>query len=285
MDSSHPSDAQILQALQSSGFLFEQEVATQLEAHDFHVETSWPYLDPDTKKSREIDLRAIKTVLHDEENRIQILVELLVECKDSSSPLVFLERHKNRRELEHSSPKEYVFPRKQYKKQLNEKSYREVPAFIHLSLAESHYYFRDGTKATQFTKVVRKGSNWVANHDGIYDSLFLPMAKVLEARIMSLPKAFRVGEWCQVWLFFPVVVLRDHLASISCEAQDKEINHKGRISFVRNLDSDSLKGNYLVDFVTNEHLGEYLETEIGTFANAVIELSSASPSLLRGESA
>lgn len=285
MSSTNPTNDQILGALEGSGFLFEQEVATTLESYGFHVETSWPYLDPDTKKSREIDLRAIKNYLQDENNKLQVFVELLVECKDSRSPLVFFERRKNKRELEASSPKEYIFPKKTYRQILSENSYREVPAFVHLDLAPTHYYFQDSNKATQFTKIVRKGSNWVANHDGIYDSLFLPMAKVLETRIKSIPKTHRPGEWCTVWLYFPVVVIRDHLISLSGNSENHELIPKGRISFVRNLDSDSLQGSYLVDFVTSEYLERYLDKDVGVFAKAVSDLALSSPSLLRGENA
>jgi len=109
--SSIPTDQQILGALECSGFLFEQEVATTLESSGFHVETSWAYLDPDMEKSREIDLRAVKNVLNDEQLGLQVFVELLVECKNSDSPLVFLERPKNKRELEAPQPREYVFAR------------------------------------------------------------------------------------------------------------------------------------------------------------------------------
>ena len=283
MTSAQPTDDQVLIALERSGFLFEQEIATLLERNDFHVETSWPYLDPDTKKSREIDLRAIKNVLHSDELKLQVFVEILVECKDSGSPLVFLERQKNKRELEQSSPRQYVFPHKTYHKSIGQNSYREVPAFLHLGLASSHYYFNHANKATQFSKIVRKGSDWVANHEGIYDSLFLPIAKALDARVKSLPKSGVTGDWRTVWLFFPVVVLRDHLLSLSVSGSDKSLTPRGRITFVRNLDSDALKGEYLIDFVTSHHLQDYLDNDVGKFAKAVAGLAISSASLVRGD--
>ncbi|WGK88340.1 hypothetical protein [Pseudomonas migulae] len=283
MSSPHPTNEQILTALEKSGFLFEQEIATALENNGFHVETSWPYLDQDTKKSREIDLRAVKTFLHNEELKIQVFAEILVECKDSSSPFVFLERQKNKRELTASRPKEYVFPRKTYRKNVSDNSFKEVPAFAHLGLASSHYYFNEPSKTTQFSKVVRKGSDWVANHEGIYDSLFLPIAKALDARVKSLPSSGQTGDWRIVWLFFPVVVLRDHLMTLTVTGQDKCLTEKGRITFVRNLDSDILKGDYLVDFVTSEYLQSYIDNDVGKFASAVAELGLSSPSLLRGD--
>ena len=283
MTTPHPSDSQILSALENSGFLFEQEIATLLEDNGFHVETSWPYLDLDTKKSREIDLRAIKIVLQSEDLKLQIFVELLVECKDSDAPFVFLERQKNKRELQHQSPKEYVFPKKHYRHDLGAGSYREIPAFEHLGLGASHYYFKDQKKATQFSKIVRKGSDWVANHEGIYDSLFLPVAKALEARVKSLPKSGHTGEWRTVWLFFPVIVLRDHLKALSILGNERTLTNKSRVTFVRNMESDVLKGEYLIDFVTSSCMQNYLDDDVGAFADAVANLGLSSPTLLRGD--
>ncbi|EJM80472.1 hypothetical protein [Pseudomonas sp. GM60] len=283
MSSPHPTDEQILTALEKSGFLFEQEIATILEGNGFHVETSWSYLDLDTKKSREIDLRAVKTYLHNEEHKIQIFAEILVECKDSSSPFVFLERQKNKRETTTFHPKEYIFPRKTYRKELSANSFREIPAFTHLGLAPSHYYFKYPNKATQFSKIVRKGSDWVANHEGIYDSLFLPIAKAVDASLKSLPGSRNTGEWRIVWLIFPVVVLRDHLMTLTMDGEDKSLTEKGRVTFVRNLDSDTLKGDYLVDFVTSHYLQNYLDNDVGQFVSAIADLSISSPELIRGD--
>lgn len=285
MTTPHPSDSQILSALESSGFLFEQEIATLLETNGFHVETSWPFLDADTKKSREIDLRATKNFLHSDDLKLQVFAELLVECKDSDAPFVFLERQKNKREQQRQNPKEYVFPKKHYRHDLGVGSYREVPAFEHLGLGASHYYFKEQNKATQFSKIVRKGSDWVANHEGIYDSLFLPMAKALEARVKSLPKSGQTGKWRTIWLFFPVVVLRDHLMALSISGHEKHLANRSRVTFIRNMDSDVLKGEYLVDFVTSGCLQSYLDNDVGVFAKATADLGLSSPALLRGDDA
>lgn len=282
MSTPYPSTEQILAALDKSGFMFEQEIATVLESGEFHVETSWPYLDSDTKKSREIDLRAVKSYLHSEEHKIQVFAEILIECKDSSSPFVFLERPKNKREATNFRPKEYIFPCKTYREDVSENSFMEVPAFSHLKLASSHYYFKSPNKATQFSKVVRKGSDWVANHDGIYDSVFLPIAKATESRLASL-KSRNSGEWRVVWLIFPVVVLRDNLMALTVRDGEKILTGQGRVTFVRNLESDTLKGDYLVDFVTSSYFQEYLSKDIAGFASAVVELCVSSPSLVRGD--
>ena len=58
---------------------------------------------------------------------------------------------------------------------------------------------------------------------------------------------------------------------------------QGRVTFVRNLDSETLKGDYVVDFVTSHYLQSYLSNDIGTFASAIVDLSISSPGLIRGD--
>ena len=65
--SDSPSPEAIVAALKKSGYLMEQEVATQLENLGFNVWTNWAFEDSDEGKSREMDIRAIKRVAHNEE--------------------------------------------------------------------------------------------------------------------------------------------------------------------------------------------------------------------------
>src|SRR5690606_27922330 len=123
-----------------------------------------------------------------------------IECKDSDSPFVFLENLKNQRELSHPVPAEYVFPVTHYEESLGANTYRQVHPFVHLGLKDRHYYFGAPKKATQFAKVVRKGKDWVANHEGVYDSLVLPRAKALEFSKTDLGRYAR-SESKAVWLF------------------------------------------------------------------------------------
>ena len=47
---SQPTEEQIIAALEKSGYLFEQDVATILENLEFHVETNYAYTDLDEDK-------------------------------------------------------------------------------------------------------------------------------------------------------------------------------------------------------------------------------------------
>lgn len=43
----------------------------------------------------------------------------------------------------------------------------------HYGLQHEHYYYEEPKKSVQFAKIVRKGSDWFALHENVYDALIL----------------------------------------------------------------------------------------------------------------
>jgi len=73
--------------------------------------------------------------------------------------------------------------------------------------------------------------------------------------------------------------------TLDASRSGRELKPRGRVTFVRNLDSDALKGDYLVDFVTYQYLSSYIANDIIRFADSVASLGRDKPSLLRGDDA
>lgn len=212
-------------------------------------------------------------------------VELLVECKDMDAPLVFITRPKNSREIGHPRPVEYLFPRGTYTKRLSANTTQDVDAFLHLDLPPHHYYYQQSEKATQFAKIVRKGSDWQATHEGIYDALILPMAKALEARKLAVKEIVKGHVHRAVWLFFPMVVLSGNLLSVKTGESPLKVVDRQRVTFVRELQSEVVSGHYLTDFVRFDHLYKFIDTELMPFVERVAELAKQKPKLVRGDEA
>lgn len=103
-----PTVEEIISALKESGYLMEQEVASQLEALGFQVYTNTAYQDPEEGKSREIDVRAVKRIAYNEEKKIVVFAEMIVECKNNSNPFIFIERTKNSAD-QRKHPQEFLF--------------------------------------------------------------------------------------------------------------------------------------------------------------------------------
>jgi hypothetical protein len=250
MTAAAPSVDEIMAAVKESGYLMEQEVATQLERQGLHVRTNVAFEDPDEGKSCEIDVTAIRRVAHDDQAKLSAFVELIVECKNSLNPFVFIARPKNEID-KYAQPQEFVFPfHYTMVKDLGggQGSSREVSAFHHLGFDEVYAEHQNAWKAVQFCRIDRKGNGWHANHGGLYDAIFYPMAKAIVARKKEVPRATRPDEWRYFWLFFPLVVTSGDLFLINSAAATPTPEPVDHVTFKRELKSGKLSGG-LLEFI------------------------------------
>ena len=275
-----PSSEDIVDALKQSGYLMEQEVATQLEALNFHVWTNWAFEDSDEGKSREIDVRATKMVAQNKDKKLSAHLEIIAECKNSTNPFVFIGRPKNQTDKNHP-PQELVFPIFQYEAEKEVESgsqvrkARQKNAFFHLEFDKVHYDFAKETKAVQFCRIVRKGKHWHANHGGLYDSIFYPMAKAITARKHKvLLKGTRLDDWCYFWFFVPIVVISGDLFYVDSTETDPEPQLKDYVTFKREIQSKKLKGTFAIDFIRQNRLENFVSDCLQPLVTRMADLTT-----------
>ena len=257
--STSPSNDDIVQALKKSGYLMEQEVATQFETLGFHVNTNWGFKDADEGKSREIDVRAIKRVAYNEKKCLSAYVEFLVECKNSLNPFVFIARQKNKVD-NFNVPEELVFPVSKYemsRKIDSSKSQTQLKEpFFHLGFDRVHYDFTRDYKAVQFCQLYRKEKRWLANHGGLYDAIFYPIAKAVTVQKKKIsPK--HTDKWRNFWFFIPIVVVSGEIYSVDSTQPDPRPQIANYLTFKREIRSGSLDGKFAIDFVHQEYLTDF----------------------------
>ena len=269
--SDSPSPEAIVTALKKSGYLMEQEVATQLEKLGFTVWTNWAFEDSDEGKSREMDIRAIKRVAHNEEKHLSVFVEILVECKNSVNPYVFIGRQKNQPDIQ-NVPKELVFPISKYelrkKIDANSTQIKAKDAFFHLGFDKTHYDFVREYKAVQFCRIDRKGKGWIANHGGLYDAIFYPMAKAVAVRRKDILHPKR-----PFWLLIPIVVLSGDIFYVESTESDPVLNAKDYVTFKREIRSGNLNGTFTVDFVRQKQLELFFSNCVDPLAARMVDLA------------
>ena len=268
----------------------EQEVATVIESIGFHVETNRAYEDLDESKSREIDVWAYRDFYRNEETKFSVGVELICECKNNSTPFVFLGRPKNKRDINLIEPSEYLFPIRKYRHILARSpdgksitSFREVAAFQYLNLADYHYYYKQQTKAVQFCRMIRNKNSWEANHGTIYDGIFYPIVKALLSRKKDLKNLHNTPpketEWKHIALFFPIVVLCGdiyYLDSVSKQPEPRKVPY---ITLTRELKSKTINGRFVIDFVKMDGLKDFIESQITPFVERVVAIVQNSPEM------
>ncbi len=272
-----PSPSEVVDALKQSGYLMEQEVATQLEALNFHVWTNWAFQDIEEGKSREIDVRAIKRVAHNEEKKLSAFVEIIAECKNSTNPFVFLGRPKNQMD-NLQPPEELLFPRGIYSipqkgTAKNIAEFNLADPFFHLGFDKVHYDFTSETKAVQFCRIARKNKKWHANHDGMYDSIFYPMAKAFTARKREESVRNSPPRGDCFWLFVPMVIISGDILYVDSMAAKPEPQEKSYVTFKREIKSEKLDGIYNVVFVNQKHLEEFIADHLGPLVDRMADLT------------
>ena len=145
--------------------------------------------------------------------------------------------------------------------------------FFHLGFDKVHYDFVSETKAVQFCRVERKGKGWHANHGGLYDSIFYPMAKAFTARkhakhIGNLPRA-----WHEFWLFVPMVIVSGDILYVDSMKANPVPEERTDITFKREIKSEKLDGVYTVAFVRQKHLERFVSDRLGPLVNKMADLT------------
>lgn len=83
------------QAVLTSGYPLQIKVAAALARHSFHLIEEWAYTDADEEIRRALDVYATLVVGPNsgssEDGEIELVLSLLIECKQSTHPLVFFE--------------------------------------------------------------------------------------------------------------------------------------------------------------------------------------------------
>lgn len=267
----NPSEEEILKAIDNSGYLFEQEIGSILEGSGFHIKTNAAFKDADEETSREIDVLAFKRAYWNEEKKISIGIKVLCECKNNNNPFVFIERNKSSSDKFYCPPN-FQFPIEKFNQQIEGKpnSYKIVPAFRHFEIDKFFPYSLSNNKAVQFCKIVRRGKNWNAFHDGIYDSILFPIIKCLEYFKAENKKMIN-SEWSNSIVYFPLVVLNSKIYSIDSNIKPTKLNETELVSFTRDIDAKKYKDRYLIDFVNKDGLQNYLDNHLNPFVEKFVK--------------
>jgi hypothetical protein len=285
MNPNAPTEQDIVAALRSSGYLNEQRIATVIENFGYHVETGRPFEDQDQGTSREIDVWGFKLIQVQGETPIDLAVELICECKSgTTNPLVFLTRPKNAMDLD-PDPQEYLFPVQRVGITSAETHRMEFrPTFKFLRLRDHHYYYRRPEKAVQFVKMVREKGDakgpWKAQHDGIFDALFFPLAKAVTARKREVEGWFRNPDPPTILLFFPLILYAGELFTLDTTTTVPIPLRTEHVTFARELAGKTIKGRFVVEFLTVTGLTEFLTSTITPLVEYIEGLALTTPTLL-----
>jgi hypothetical protein len=276
-----PSPEQVIAALDASGHLLEQQVATELEDLGFNVITNRAYTDVDEGKSRELDVWAHKYFFTLEERRLWAGIQLLIECKHTAMPFAFLTRPPRRR---NRPPEEAVIThhsRKEEHQDGDRKLVRTISTFDDLGLDDLYWGTNSPHVAVHISHLDRKGGTWNANNTGVFDSLTWPLAKALRA----FKKPFRNKnggfdprtDASFVMFFIPMVVVASKLYAVDGTIAAPAAVEVDHIRFERELKAKDFEGSFAIDFVQHDRLAHFITETVDPFGEHVAEIVRSDP--------
>ena len=252
---------QMKDAIQRSGYLLEQRVEAVLTEEGYFVQTNSVFLDPDTGKSREIDIDAISAKRIYKKGYNFVFPNILCECKNNLQPVVFFTKESLISFLHHEQVKVSGIPVKFW--QGNE--YISLSEFT--GMEKFHHYCK-APIATQYCtfQLKKDKSSWIAFHSEEQHDTFDSLIKALDYQIgkhfdgWSLPNKLEEEE-VNVQIYYPLVILQGDLYSAALKnnrlalRKEKHIQFRKEVFMPRSNEVET----YQIDIINEEFLSNYLK--------------------------
>ncbi|WP_326564241.1 hypothetical protein [Micromonospora peucetia] len=254
-----PRDEEILAALDQTGFLLEQRVFRFFSDHDAldGASIGVPFVDPDTGKSREIDVTAdYGTFVGDSSLAAPwVAADFIIECKNTTSPFVVVGRTVRKHVGLHL---DNVY----------------VPSFDPLALGwptgvwstSSSLKFESleggafdgGFEGNQLVRLNRQNGSFRADNNSVYDSMLMPLIK---ATLSRMPQASLEPEdqHPSYNFYFPLLVINSPIYTVTVGSKDSKVQRVPWAPIVRQLQDGEKANKYLVEVVEFTHLETYVE--------------------------
>jgi hypothetical protein len=244
-----------------SGYLLEQRVEPILTEEGFYVQMNVAYADPETGKSRELDISAISAISVFKEEFIFPM--LLCECENNSQPVVFFTKKSPISFLHSEEVQVSGIPIKLWD--------RSVKGYIGLSdftkMKNYHHYCKEDV-ATQYCsfQLKKEKSSWMALHVEEQHDTLNSLIKALEYEMDRHFRNFVLPpkgeeERVNIQIYYPLLILQGDLYSASLSNNRLVLKKSNHLQFRKELFLP-LKNEvetYQIDVITEEYLNNYLK--------------------------
>jgi hypothetical protein len=253
------SRAEARDALFRSGYLLESRLETRLQNAGYYVEANHNYPDPDTGKSRELDLYAMGAVKAGPGELDFIFNVFLIECVNNPQPLALITKEPQTAFLFHEDVRHAGLP---VKFPANGGGWKSLPEY--LGLDKFHHYCR-GRVATQFCSFRRKKdqqhSEWIALHEDAQFDCFRKLCAATDYFQDSHFRSWRFGshESVNIEFYYPVLVVEGELLEVRPGRSSLHLAHSQHLQFRRSQFAHGETEDYQIDVVTESFFPRYLQ--------------------------
>ena len=249
---------EIRDSLKRSGYLLEARVERRLHKLGYFAEANSAYTDPDSGKSRELDISAIGARKAGPESFDWVFPIVLVECVNNPQPIAFITKVPVVGSLHSEQVRCSGLPVK-----IRDSGRRDSWTSLgdYLGVEKFHHYCK-GRVATQFCSFSKKrgSDDWMASHEDSHFSAFATLCHALEHAVDDHYRAWRPGrkEWINVQVYYPILVVQGELLDVSQRGTDIAVRKASHISFRRTVVRKGQETTYQIDVVTERQLSRLL---------------------------
>jgi hypothetical protein len=259
-----PAPSDVISALNRTGFLLEYQVAQVLRERGFTTYLNYPYPDPETGKSREMDVRAgMECHVKRQPVEVYVSVDLVIECKNTPNPFVLIgERGPhvqefNERILVSFDPLKLNFPDHPYEAVRFTMKLDDLPGM----LTEEDFAGR------QLLRMNRVNGNWRADNNEVYDSVLYPLLKMsqhLTRRFFEDEDEDTIADWeyPNITFILPIIVTSGPVLTVTITDNGPLVDEVGWAALGRTFHSGRGFQRLRVDVVSFKHFDEYLRSRM-----------------------
>ena len=256
--------------------MLEYQVAKVLRGKDFITYINYAYPDPESGKSREIDVSAgLEHEVKRQPVNLSLLVDLVIECKSGLNPFVLVgERNQNPVYLDESiylsfDPYTLKFKERRGKLVEYELQFNRLPGT----------WKKEDFVGYQLIRMNQQSGNWKADNSAVYDSILYPLAKAWQYTIErhrgdEEDAAERTAAWQFPGLSYtiPLIVTAGPVFTVDVTEDPAEVKEVGWASLKRDFNSTELWADFRVDVVNFGHFAEYLDSRIRKIADNALNV-------------
>jgi hypothetical protein len=272
-----PSDSDIISALERTGFLLEHRAAQELRDAGFSVVINDAFPDPETGRSRELDVYAALDYEVDR-TELAVLATVLIECKNTANPYLVLGTNKEHWDALDESivvsfdPLNFDFRDKAKISIVSELDLLRVPGDDRKNLFVGH----------QLLQMNRKNGTWQADNSSVHDSILYPLFKARQYHISRNSNAtnkkehnIERWEWPSITYFYPVLLTTADIFAVAVNDRAIPKVHKVRWTTLRRIfNSSDIRGTLRMDVVNANYFNDYLSKRVtATIRHAHQELT------------
>lgn len=258
----------ILKDIQKNGYLQELQVGKILAEKGCYVMYNQYYADPDTQKSREIDVFGIMHVGLDHRTKINFVIKFIVEVKSSKKPWVFFCSKNSYLSLDHTG---------------NSWLIRENVPSTGISFFTGHPRYGIDYKANSFYEAFKEHSDESMIYKALLSAtkathaFFKLENSILSKRHQSLEStSFDLNKSSQITLYIPLVVLDGVLLRGYLDKVDFQLEEASYVTTNHSLfNNNEFGSHYPIDIVKIDYLNDYIDNLMSWAENALLTIHDA----------